>query len=85
MANPQVADFISSRRNWEEDAGRIECPALLVTGDVERGALVAPETAKRLAEMNTMIRTMRIPGAGHNIRRERFDAFLTEFRRFVKE
>ncbi len=68
---------------WRETISQIECPTLLVTGEVERGAIVTPETAARVAEENEQIEVARVEGAGHNIRRDRFDDFLRVVRGFL--
>ena len=57
---------------------RITCPVLLVTGDPERGAIVTGEQAGALPAMLPAARVhiAHIAGAGHNIRRDQFEAYL---------
>jgi N-formylmaleamate deformylase len=70
-----------THRPWQEIVEQIERPTLLVTADPDK-AIVTPEIAQQAVEMNANIRWVRIEGAGHNIRREQFEAFVqaaTEF------
>ena len=64
-----------------EVAAALTCPALLITGDVEQGAIVNAEFGKKVAKLpNTQV--FHIAGAGHNIRRDRpaeFDAAVLPF------
>lgn len=64
---------------------RISCPALLITGDVERGAIVAPESAALLEALVPQLRISHVAGAGHSIRRDRFDAYMEVVRGFLAE
>jgi pimeloyl-ACP methyl ester carboxylesterase len=71
----------SHHKPWQEIVSGISRPTLLVTADPDK-AIVTPEIARQAVEMNDHIRWVRIEGAGHNIRREQFDAFaqaVTEF------
>ncbi len=68
---------------WRDIASRIQCPALLVTGDPALGAIVTPETAAGVAAANEQIEVVQIANAGHNIRREQFDEFLRVVRDFL--
>ena len=73
------------RPDWRETAARITCLTLLVTGDPELGALVTPEVAAELSEVCPHLQVARIAGAGHNIRRERFEQYLDAVTAFLKE
>ena len=61
---------------WKEIARELTVPTLPVTGDPELGAIVTPEVSKFVAGENSNIVVEQISGAGHNIRREQFDAFM---------
>jgi pimeloyl-ACP methyl ester carboxylesterase len=70
------------RGRWQDIAPQIQCPALLVTADPDLGAIITPEVAQQVAQMNSRIQVVRIEEAGHNIRREQFGSFaraVTEF------
>lgn len=75
-------DFITSRIPWSEMVPSIRCPVLLITADPAKGAIVTPEVAEEVCGMNDSIQVVRIDGAGHNIRRERFEKYadaVTDF------
>jgi pimeloyl-ACP methyl ester carboxylesterase len=69
----QPLDF--GRTPWREVAGRITCPVLLITGDPERGGIVTPEGAEEAKRVLRNGRVVHIAGAGHNIRRDRYEPF----------
>lgn len=68
---------------WRETVQQIQCPALLITGEIERGAIVTPETASWVAAENEQIDVAHVEGAGHNIRRDQFEAFVRAVREFL--
>jgi pimeloyl-ACP methyl ester carboxylesterase len=67
---------------WE-DLAKITCPVLLITADPDKGAIVTPETAQKAAQIASSLTVVRIPGAGHNIRREGFAAYMQAVRTFL--
>ena len=71
------------RKAWRETVGKITCPTLLVTGDPALGAIVTPPVAAQVTT-NSKIQAARIPEAGHNIRRENFDQFMSAVTAFLK-
>ncbi len=68
---------------WQATAAKIECPALLITGDPELGGIVTPALAEEFAQITPNGRAINIPGAGHAIHREQFDAFVEAVRAFL--
>jgi pimeloyl-ACP methyl ester carboxylesterase len=68
---------------WQELLPRVTCPVLLVTSDPERGGIVTPEVAAEATHLLTSLRVVRLHGAGHNIRREQFDGFVSAVREFL--
>ena len=72
-------------RHWQEVARAIVRPTLLITADIEKGAIVTPQVAKKAAKMNSYIRVAHIPNAGHNIRRENTAEFMQVVRGFLKD
>jgi N-formylmaleamate deformylase len=68
---------------WVTVLRRISAPALLITGDAERGALVSPEAAAALTELVPQLRVVHIPEAGHSIRRDQPGAYLEVVRSFL--
>jgi pimeloyl-ACP methyl ester carboxylesterase len=83
LVSPQVVDFVSARRPWREVAAEITVPTLLTTADPDLGAIVTPEIAQSIADSNAHITIAHIPQAGHNIRREQFEAFVKTVRNFL--
>jgi pimeloyl-ACP methyl ester carboxylesterase len=69
--------------NWEAILSQITCPALLITADPERGAMVTPEGAAHLKTLIPQLEVVNIPEAGHNIRREQPDLYMKAVRRFL--
>ena len=69
--------------DWHGLIQAIHCPALLITGDPERAALVTPEAARALQAWLPQLRTLHIPGAGHSIHRDQSAAFMEGVRPFL--
>lgn len=68
---------------WWEVLPRVRCPLLLITGDPERGAIVTPETAAEAVRRQPRLQVVRIAGAGHSVRRDRFGPYLEAIRSFL--
>jgi N-formylmaleamate deformylase len=71
--------------DWQATLSRITCPALLITADPDRGAIITPEGAADLQALIPQLQVAHIAGAGHNIRREQFDRYLAVVRAFLAE
>jgi 2-(acetamidomethylene)succinate hydrolase len=54
----------------------ISSPVLLIHGDLEAGGMVTPEDAAAFEDRLANAASVRIPGAGHTLHRERPDDFL---------
>jgi len=72
-------------QNWQEVFQAIRCPTLLITANPAKGAIVPPKTAQMVHSMNSQIKVVRVPRAGHNIRRENYPVYLKAVRAFLKE
>lgn len=76
---------------WQEVVAQIQCPTLLLTGDAEvqsaagLGAIVTEKTAQEALRLLRDGRVVHIPGAGHNIRRERFEGYVDAVLAFLRE
>jgi pimeloyl-ACP methyl ester carboxylesterase len=77
--------FLPMMAPWQTMAARITCPALLVTGDPNLGAIVTPEAADEFRSIVPRGQVAYISGAGHAIHREQLDAFVQVVRRFLEE
>jgi pimeloyl-ACP methyl ester carboxylesterase len=80
--------FLDSMRRgfaneWRELLARVQRPVLLITSDPDKGGIVTPETAAAAQQLLPALRVVRLEGAGHNIRRERFDGFVSCIREFL--
>jgi len=69
---------------WQEVAKRITVPALLLTGDLERGAIVSPAVAREALELMPNAQVAHIAGAGHCIHRDRFEKAMAAVRAFLE-
>lgn len=70
--------------SWREDVPQISCPILLVTADPERGAVVTEQVAQEASGLWRHGEVAHIPGAGHNIRREQFEAYMAAITSFLR-
>jgi pimeloyl-ACP methyl ester carboxylesterase len=84
--DPLVLDFVTAPPfDWRAALPHITCPLLLITADTEAGAIVGPELAQEVVQLAPRARVVHIPGAGHSIRREQFDAYVAAVRSFLQE
>jgi len=70
---------------WQHTLAQISVPTLLIYGQPGHGGIVTPELAAEAQQINPNIRSVEIPKAGHNTRRENFDAYLAAVRAFLAE
>jgi pimeloyl-ACP methyl ester carboxylesterase len=75
----------SEQVDWPATVRRITCPALLITADPEKGAIVTPEASAALQALLPQARVAHILGAGHSIRREQFASYIGIVRTFLDE
>jgi pimeloyl-ACP methyl ester carboxylesterase len=88
QVSPDVLQWIDGEMMfayWQKLIPRIICPTLLVTADPALDAVVTPELAQTMVELNPQIRVALISGAGHNIRREQFEGYVEVVRAFLRE
>ena len=69
---------------WQEAVVGIAVPTLMICGETEHGGLVSRAVAAEAMRINRNIQSVTIEGAGHNIHREQFAAFITHVRAFLK-
>jgi pimeloyl-ACP methyl ester carboxylesterase len=70
-------------QDWPELLARVRCPVLLLTSDPARGAIVTPEAVQEAKRIRPSLEVVRLSGAGHNIRREQFEAFMAAVSGFL--
>jgi N-formylmaleamate deformylase len=73
------------RGRWQDIVPQIQCPALLVTADPELGAIITPQVAQQVMQMNDNIEVVHLEDAGHNIRREQFESFVQAVSEFLAQ
>ena len=71
--------------DWPSLLPRIACPALLITADPARGAMVTAEGARELQTLVPQLGIAHVAEAGHSIRRDQFDRYLGVVRNFLAE
>lgn len=85
QVTPNVLNYIPSTVvSWTDIVGKIQCPTLLVTADPALGAIISPEIAATMQQVNPQVQVARIADAGHNIRRDQFEVFLPVVKEFLK-
>ena len=72
-------------REWLVVVQQLLRPTLLITADTDRGALVTPEIAQLAVNSWKDGRVVHIAGAGHSIRRDQFNNYMTTVRQFLTE
>ncbi|HEX5585923.1 MAG TPA: alpha/beta hydrolase [Acidimicrobiia bacterium] len=71
---------------WRDVVARIAVPVLLVCGgDVSRGRLVTAEQAAEARECCPTLEVALFPEAGHCVRREAYDGYISAVRRFLAD
>jgi pimeloyl-ACP methyl ester carboxylesterase len=85
-------DFLSSMASGKmvfadpyEAFKHITVPVLLIIGDNEKMSIVSQEAAQAAARLNDKVRVVHLAGASHDIRRTRFDGYLSAVKQFLKE
>jgi N-formylmaleamate deformylase len=80
--SPLVNQFTPTR-DWSVLARGLHCPTLLITGEPALGAIVTPEVAATIQELNPRVQIAHCTGAGHNVRREAFDQVHAAVAKFL--
>ncbi len=71
--------------DWQTLLPRVSCPALLITADTSRGALVTAERAAGLQSLIPQLKAAHIPNAGHSIRHDQFEKYISVVQTFLAE
>jgi N-formylmaleamate deformylase len=70
---------------WSDTVKNIQCSALLIYADGEGDGIVKHEVARQIVAANAMFRLGHVEGAGHNTRREQFEAYMLVLEDFLLE
>ncbi len=80
-----MSQYVPVSEPWRDVFARIQCPLLIITADNDKGSMVKPELAEEATRLNSNVRYVHVPGAGHNIRRENYAGFMAAVRAFLAE
>lgn len=69
---------------WRKSVSAWRCPALLLLGS-ERNAIITPQRADEACALNSRVHWVQIAGAGHSIRFDRFDEYMSAVRQFLAQ
>jgi pimeloyl-ACP methyl ester carboxylesterase len=69
--------------DWPATLGRIACPALLITAEPARGAILDEGDVAALRALVPQIQVAHIADAGHSIRRDQFGRYMEVVRAFL--
>lgn len=85
-------DFLASMANLQMDLSapfevmrKINVPILLFIGDKEKMSIMSRDAAQKAAEANEKLRVVHLEGASHDIRRTRFDGYVSALKRLLTE
>jgi pimeloyl-ACP methyl ester carboxylesterase len=70
--------------DWHTVVPAIHCPTLLITAEVEKGAIITAEMAAEAQALNPRVQVVKIAGAGHSIRRDNYADYMSALRKFLK-
>ena len=84
---PEIMQHRGAFRNypWQDVVYRISIPALLVTGDPAKRAIVTPEMSATAARLCPTLQVVQIEGAGHCIHRDRYAQTMQAVTAFLAE
>ena len=85
LVDPAIFDHDPlDRRPWRDLAEAITVPTLIVTGDNDLGAIVTPQLGVEAVELLEKGEFGHISAAGHCVRYEQYQPYLTMVRLFLK-
>ncbi|MBC8075795.1 MAG: alpha/beta fold hydrolase [Chloroflexales bacterium] len=83
QVSPHVMGFVTAPAlDWSHAVVHISAPLLLITGAT---AIVGDEVAQEVLRRAPNAQRAHIAGAGHNIRRDQFAAYMVAVRAFLRE
>ena len=74
-----------SQLSWRELLPKLRCPFLLITAEQSQGGIISPEQADEAIGLNPGGRYVKIPGAGHSIKYDQFEAYIEAVKGFLQE
>ena len=87
QVKPNAAAYFRGKLpSWRDTARSITCPAMLLVGENEAGALITPPIALEVSKMwKKHSSVLQVPKAGHSIRREQLDLYMEAIEHFMKK
>ena len=83
--DPEFFDLLTIRNgNWQSLAEKIIVPTLIITGDNELGAIVTPKLGVEAVQLLNQGEFGHISGAGHCVRYEQYQPYITMVKVFLK-
>jgi pimeloyl-ACP methyl ester carboxylesterase len=71
--------------DWRAALTQIQCPVLLVTGDVDHGVIISPQQAAEAQSLNAQLKVANIANTGHCVRRDDLAPFMQAVRNFLAQ
>jgi N-formylmaleamate deformylase len=85
--DPGISEMISlpdlMELNYPVLMKNVNCPVLFLQADTQKGAASKDEDVEKLKEMIPQLQIKAFEGAGHNIRRESFEAYMKTVKEFL--
>ena len=69
--------------DWQARVKKIQCPALLIHADDSRDGILTPPVVNAVLASNGCFSAEAVKNAGHNIRRDQFEAYIIVLRNFL--
>jgi pimeloyl-ACP methyl ester carboxylesterase len=85
MSPDAVQIYEQPQPPWRDWIRRITCPILLITSDLEQGALITPEDVQEMASLWREGKAVRINGTGHMIRCDQYEAYMQAVQTFLAQ
>jgi len=83
--DPKIFDFYPANHGeWRDLAKSIRVPTLIITGDTELGAIVTPKVGVEAIQILNTGEFGHISAAGHCVRYEQYQPYLTMTKLFLK-
>jgi N-formylmaleamate deformylase len=87
--NVAVADLLIRDKNntmdWSSKLPAVSCPTLLITAEVDRGAIVTLKAVEQVRSFIPHIQVESVADAGHCIHRDEFDAYMDIVQNFLAD
>ena len=71
--------------NWPTISEKIKCPALIMTADQKKGAIISPEILSELMHNHPNWESTYYEDSGHNIQRDQFELSKKAIAAFLKK